>query len=222
MSQPEPEMVEPMFSVYDQDDQGGVPEALAIDNPAGSLMPALDFDSGIAADAVPGLWDVKIEFDPAVPETSPSSSSSTTSAVSNSPPSAPAPSAAASVTMEKSKPKPKSRGRKRSCPDTSPDAPKREDEDEDERALKKQRRLMRNREAAAMFRERQKQYITDLETRVMELTGENGSLARQVQLQTTENQLARDNLERLRENGPMDSWSTPFGLSGSLTPPPTP
>eukprot|EP00727_Mastigamoeba_balamuthi_P007273 m51a1_g3166 putative basic-leucine zipper transcription factor (207) ;mRNA; r:381336-382301 len=206
MSQPEPEMVEPMFSVYDQDDQGGVPEALAIDNPAGSLMPALDFDSGIAADAVPGLWDVKIEFDPAVPETSPSSSSSTTSAVSNSPPSAPAPSAAASVTMEKSKPKPKSRGRKRSCPDTSPDAPKREDEDEDERALKKQRRLMRNREAAAMFRERQKQYITDLETR----------------LQTTENQLARDNLERLRENGPMDSWSTPFGLSGSLTPPPTP
>ena len=59
-------------------------------------------------------------------------------------------------------------------------------------------RLAKNREAAQMFRQRQKVYIQDLEKRTNDLTAENASLRAKVELLGAENKVIRDQLAYLR------------------------
>ena len=69
--------------------------------------------------------------------------------------------------------------------------------DQDE-SSKRQRRLVKNREAAQMFRQRQKAYIQNLEKKVNDLNFENQQHRSKVELLTTENRLLADQLNYLR------------------------
>merc|ERR1711988_730949 len=62
----------------------------------------------------------------------------------------------------------------------------------------RQRRLVKNRAAAQLFRQRQKQHIADLEDRVNELMAENQQLNSRVELLTSENTLVKEQLNYLR------------------------
>jgi len=63
---------------------------------------------------------------------------------------------------------------------------------------KRQKRLVKNRQAAQLFRKRQKQYISDLENKVAEVTNKNIALMAKVDVLVTENQLVKDQLKYLR------------------------
>jgi len=69
---------------------------------------------------------------------------------------------------------------------------------EEERQAKRQRRLVKNREAAQQFRQRQKQYIQDLEKKIQDLATENTDCRAKVELLSAENKLIRDQLLYLR------------------------
>jgi len=65
---------------------------------------------------------------------------------------------------------------------------------DEEQKQKRQRRLLKNREAAQQFRQRQKEYIQNLERRVSELTNLVGESHKHIELLNTENRLLRDQL----------------------------
>lgn len=113
---------------------------------------------------------------------------------------------------------------------------------DEEQKLKRQRRLIKNREAAQQFRQRQKEYIQNLERRVTELNTHVGETHKHIELLTAENRLLRDQLVYLynvmRQNlslstpslatsTPSSPFHTPTGsvpASPSIpaTPPPSP
>lgn len=64
--------------------------------------------------------------------------------------------------------------------------------EEEERQLKRQRRLIKNRESAQLSRQRKRLYIEELEKKVTALTTENNELIKQVALLTSENASLRE------------------------------
>jgi hypothetical protein len=81
------------------------------------------------------------------------------------------------------------------------DSPPSQDQDyycDGEPDNKRQKRLVKNRQAAQLFRKRQKQYISDLENKVAEVTNKNIALIAKVDVLVTENQLVKDQLKYLR------------------------
>ncbi|KAF2077200.1 hypothetical protein CYY_001520 [Polysphondylium violaceum] len=90
---------------------------------------------------------------------------------------------------------------------------------EEERHMKRQRRLVKNREAAQLFRQRQKAYIQDLEKKVSDLTGTNSEYRARVELLNSENKLIREQLLYLRNFVTQAvSFSFPKGANGSSSP----
>jgi len=69
---------------------------------------------------------------------------------------------------------------------------------DESKITKKQRRLVKNREAAQLFRQRQKEYINNLELKAAELTSANTEANARVELLTSENKLMREQLVYLR------------------------
>jgi len=69
---------------------------------------------------------------------------------------------------------------------------------EEEKVAKKQRRLIKNREAAAQFRHRQKAYMHKLEKHAADLTTSNLQVAAKIDLLTSENKLMKEQLNYLR------------------------
>lgn len=65
-------------------------------------------------------------------------------------------------------------------------------------AEKRQKRLVKNRRAAQLFRKRQKQYIIDLEKQVNGLAAQNAAYSAKVDLLSAENNLIKDQLGYLR------------------------
>ncbi len=59
-------------------------------------------------------------------------------------------------------------------------------------------RLVKNRQAAQLFRKRQKEYIADLENKVAEVTNKNIALMAKVDVLASENKLVKDQLAFLR------------------------
>ncbi len=57
---------------------------------------------------------------------------------------------------------------------------------------------MKNRQAAQLFRKRQKEYIADLENKVAEVTNKNIALMAKVDVLVSENKLVKDQLAFLR------------------------
>eukprot|EP01111_Echinosteliopsis_oligospora_P010793 TRINITY_DN341_c1_g1_i1.p1 TRINITY_DN341_c1_g1~~TRINITY_DN341_c1_g1_i1.p1 ORF type:complete len:318 (+),score=118.61 TRINITY_DN341_c1_g1_i1:598-1551(+) len=92
-----------------------------------------------------------------------------------------------------------------SCAQLSPD---------EERSLKRQRRLVKNREAAQQFRQRQKNYIADLENRVEELSAMNSEYASKIDILISENKIIREQLSRLHDfvSQAMPGRQVPFPL----------
>jgi len=64
--------------------------------------------------------------------------------------------------------------------------------------LKKQRRLLKNRAAAQQFRHRQKEYITNLEVQVQELSAYKSESDQKITLLELENKLLKEHLGHLR------------------------
>lgn len=64
--------------------------------------------------------------------------------------------------------------------------------------MKRQRRLVKNREAAQLFRQRQKAYIQDLEKKVSDLSATNNDFRARVELLNSENKLIKEQLLYLR------------------------
>lgn len=96
----------------------------------------------------------------------------------------------------------KSTKRRKTSQDQS-SSPYNSDEDDvnsttDEKKLKRQKRLVKNREAAQLFRQRQKNYIQDLEKKVEGLNAENHQFTSKAELLESENRLLRDQLTYLR------------------------
>jgi len=69
---------------------------------------------------------------------------------------------------------------------------------DEERNMKRQRRLVKNREAAQLFRQRQKAYIQDLEKKVADLSATNNDFRARVELLNSENKLIKEQLLYLR------------------------
>lgn len=92
---------------------------------------------------------------------------------------------------------------------------------DEEQKLKRQRRLIKNREAAQQFRQRQKEYIQNLERRVTELNSHVGETHKHIELLTAENRLLRDQLVYLynvmRQN--LSLTTTPSPLSPTASSP---
>lgn len=108
---------------------------------------------------------------------------------------------------------------------------------DDEQKQKRQRRLMKNREAAQQFRQRQKEYIQNLEQRVTELNTHVSDSHKHIEMLTAENRLLRDQLVYLynvmRQNlsvstpmlapsFPVPPQSVPPSPAVPPTPPPSP
>jgi len=72
---------------------------------------------------------------------------------------------------------------------------------EEDKELKRQRRLIKNRESAQASRERKKLYVKGLETRVEELSTENKSLNSKIQTLEEENRRLRERLNLLDPSG---------------------
>jgi len=77
-------------------------------------------------------------------------------------------------------------------------SPEEEHEETNEVQAKRTRRLVKNREAAQLFRQRQKAYIGDLEQKVDKLSTENVTLQSKVDLLSAENKLIKEQLGYLR------------------------
>jgi hypothetical protein len=91
---------------------------------------------------------------------------------------------------------------------------------EDERNMKRQRRLVKNREAAQLFRQRQKAYIQDLEKKVADLAATNNEFRARVELLNSENKLIKEQLLYLR-NFITQAVSFSFPKVGSVAGVPT-
>jgi hypothetical protein len=65
--------------------------------------------------------------------------------------------------------------------------------------LKREKRLEKNREAAQLFRQRQKAYIEDLEKKVNKVETENAQNLTKVELLKSENKIIKQQLEYLRK-----------------------
>ncbi|PRP74471.1 hypothetical protein PROFUN_06600 [Planoprotostelium fungivorum] len=92
-------------------------------------------------------------------------------------------------------------GRKRASPSKSvTNSQKRKSEGDVEEVVPEKRaiRLEKNREAAHQFRQRQKAYLLELESKVSSLTTENAENKAKVELLRSENQLIREQLNYLR------------------------
>lgn len=102
---------------------------------------------------------------------------------------------------------------------------------EEERNMKRQRRLVKNREAAQLFRQRQKAYIQDLEKKVADLSATNNDFRARVELLNSENKLIKEQLLYLRNfitqavsfsfpksPGEEGSAASPSALLGPLPP----
>jgi len=68
----------------------------------------------------------------------------------------------------------------------------------DDENMRRQQRLEKNREAAHLFRQRQKQYLLDLERKVELLNTENAEYKAKMELLRTENQMIKEQLGYLR------------------------
>jgi len=82
-----------------------------------------------------------------------------------------------------------------------PQSPEDQDVDkltDDEKAAKKQRRLLKNREAAAQFRHRQKAYMQKLEKHAEDLHTSNSQVQAKIELLASENKLMKEQLGYLR------------------------
>lgn len=90
---------------------------------------------------------------------------------------------------------------------------------DEEQKLKRQRRLIKNREAAQQFRQRQKEYIQNLERRVTELNTHVGETHKHIELLTAENRLLRDQLVYLynvmRQNLSLTTTPSPLSPTAS-------
>jgi len=96
---------------------------------------------------------------------------------------------------------------------------------EEEKNFKRQRRLVKNREAAQLFRQRQKAYIHDLEKKVTDLNESNNDFRARIELLTSENKLIKEQLLYLRNfvaqavsffpknNGSSNGMPIPAGLA---------
>jgi len=82
--------------------------------------------------------------------------------------------------------------------------------DDDELQVKRNRRLVKNREAAQLFRQRQKAYINDLEQKVEKLSTENVTLQSKVDLLSAENKLIKEQLGYLRNFISQVTMTFPF------------
>merc|ERR1712063_130338 len=97
-----------------------------------------------------------------------------------------------------------SQAAKRKRNSSSDDEPSQNNSDDDdgdtvtEKKTKKQQRLLKNREAAQQFRQRQKNYIQELEKKVDSLVSENQLFTSKAELLQSENHLLRDQLSYLR------------------------
>lgn len=69
---------------------------------------------------------------------------------------------------------------------------------EEEKQLKKQRRLIKNRESAQLSRQKKKQYVEDLEKTVQSLRSENNALNEQVGNLTLRNQQLEEQVTYLK------------------------
>ncbi|KAL6078375.1 BZIP transcription factor domain containing protein [Balamuthia mandrillaris] len=78
------------------------------------------------------------------------------------------------------------------------DAAEEEDQPLDDQEYKRQKRLVKNRQAAQLFRKRQKKYIQDLEEKVAGVNAVNTQLEAKVDVLHSENALLRDQLAYLR------------------------
>jgi len=70
--------------------------------------------------------------------------------------------------------------------------------EEEERQLKRQRRLIKNRESAQLSRQRKRMFIEELESQVSGLQADNRDLVKQVTSLTSENQALKDELMSLQ------------------------
>jgi len=109
--------------------------------------------------------------------------------------------------------------RKRNSPDTiihnmsrSPSP------DEQDRQLKRQKRLIKNRESAQLSRQRKKVYIEELERKVVVLTEEKETLIKRNASLTKENQSLREEISQLKNNnsnGPLSNAAKKLAASKS-------
>lgn len=97
-----------------------------------------------------------------------------------------------------------SQAAKRKRNSSSDDEPSQSNSEDDgdtqttEKKTKRQQRLLKNREAAQQFRQRQKNYIQELEKKVDSLVSENQQFTSKAELLQSENHLLRDQLSYLR------------------------
>eukprot|EP01119_Soliformovum_irregulare_P008613 TRINITY_DN21718_c0_g1_i1.p1 TRINITY_DN21718_c0_g1~~TRINITY_DN21718_c0_g1_i1.p1 ORF type:complete len:275 (-),score=61.96 TRINITY_DN21718_c0_g1_i1:31-762(-) len=99
----------------------------------------------------------------------------------------------------------KTRGRKRNGAKKEEDSEDSDSDAEEElpindgnKSKKEKSRLIKNREAAQLFRQRQKAYIQDLETKVNTVTTENADNKAKLELLRSENKLIKEQLAYLR------------------------
>jgi regulator of replication initiation timing len=93
--------------------------------------------------------------------------------------------------------------------------------EEEERQLKRQRRLIKNRESAQLSRQRKRMFIEELESQVSGLQADNRDLVKQVASLTSENQALKDelrNLQALIKQPGMGTTTAPPNQSVSPTP----
>lgn len=81
---------------------------------------------------------------------------------------------------------------------------------------KRVRRLVKNREAAQLFRQRQKAYIGDLEVKVDKLSTENVTLQSKVDLLSAENKLIKEQLGYLRNFISQVTMTLPFSQNQQI------
>jgi len=93
-----------------------------------------------------------------------------------------------------------------------------EPEDPNESQAKRNRRLVKNREAAQLFRQRQKAYISDLEQKVDKLSTENVALQSKVDLLSAENKLIKEQLGYLRNFISQVTMTLPFPYNQQMAP----
>jgi len=104
-----------------------------------------------------------------------------------------------------------------SSDEANPENGEEKDEINDSQA-KRTRRLVKNREAAQLFRQRQKAYIGDLEQKVDKLSTENVALQSKVDLLSAENKLIKEQLGYLRNFISQVTMTLPFPYNQQAMP----
>jgi len=100
-------------------------------------------------------------------------------------------------TYYKSKNPTKYSGKRKAEPPVVPEEPPKERREGDQEN-KRQKRRVKNREAAQLFRQRQKQHIRDLEEEVRNINNRNTDLNTQLEVLRAENTLVKEQLRYLR------------------------